>query len=86
MSKITFQTLGSLLGWWTYYSLFSMGMSLSKIQEIVKDRKAWHVAIHGFARARPDWATEQQNQVLIVIMKRPSFGSQSENLSLSYSF
>ena len=25
----------------------SMGMSLSKFQEIVKDREAWHVAVHG---------------------------------------
>ena len=25
----------------------SMAMSLSKLQEMVKDRKAWHVAVHG---------------------------------------
>ena len=25
----------------------SMGMNLSKLQEIVKDREAWHAAIHG---------------------------------------
>ena len=25
----------------------SMDMSLSKFQEIVKDRKAWHAAVHG---------------------------------------
>ena len=25
----------------------SMDMSLSKIREIVKDREAWHAAIHG---------------------------------------
>ena len=24
-----------------------MDMSLSKLQEIVKDREAWHVAVHG---------------------------------------
>ena len=24
-----------------------MDMSLSKLQELVKDREAWHVAIHG---------------------------------------
>ena len=63
-----------------------MGMSLSKIQEIVKDRKAWHVAVHGVARVGHDWAMEQQNQVLTVILKRSFFGYRSENLLLSYSF
>ena len=27
----------------------SMDMSSSKLQEIVKDREAWHVAVHGVA-------------------------------------
>ena len=30
----------------------SMGMSLSKFQEFVMDREAWHVAIHGVAKSR----------------------------------
>ena len=28
-----------------------MDMSLSKLQEIVKDREAWHVAVHGITKS-----------------------------------
>ena len=30
----------------------STDMSLSKLQEIVKDREAWHPAVHGVAKSR----------------------------------
>ena len=29
----------------------SMDMSLSKLQEIVKDREAWHIAVHGIPKS-----------------------------------
>ena len=34
----------------------SMDMNLSKLQETVKNRKAWHAAVHGVAKSQ----TEQQ--------------------------
>ena len=30
----------------------SMGMSLSTLREMVKDREAWHAAVHGVAKSR----------------------------------
>ena len=30
----------------------SMDMSLSRLQEMVKDRDAWHAAVHGVAKSR----------------------------------
>ena len=30
----------------------SMDMSLSKLQDIVKDRKAWHAAVHEVTKSR----------------------------------
>ena len=31
---------------------YSMGMSLSKLQEFVKDREAWGAVIHGVAKSQ----------------------------------
>ena len=30
----------------------SMGMSLSKLREIVKDRRAWHTGVHGITKSQ----------------------------------
>ena len=47
-------TEDEMVGWHHY----SMDMSFSKLQELVMDRDAWHVAVHGVTKSRTwlsDW-------------------------------
>jgi len=44
----------------------SMDMNLSKLQEIVKDREAWHAAVYGVTKSRTwlsDWTTRRIRKI-----------------------
>ena len=46
----------------------TMYMSLSKLREIVKDRKAWHVAVHGVAKSwtwLSGWLNNSKDQMTV---------------------
>ena len=47
----------------------SMDMSLSKLQETVKDRKPWCAVVHGVTKVVHDSVTEQQQKRLAIFIQ-----------------
>ena len=53
----------------------SMDMSVNKFREVVKDREAWHAAIHGIAKSQTwlnDWTTMKRKHVLYLCSSKHS--------------
>ena len=46
----------------------SMDRSLSKLQELVKDREAWSAAVHGVTKSQ----TRLSNNRQLLVMNRPN--------------
>ena len=54
----------------------SMDMSLSKLQEMVKDREAWRAAVHGVAKSQTqlrDWTTTKEVLHPLPVPLKPPF-------------
>ena len=45
----------------------SKDLNLSQLQKIVKDREAWHAAVHGVKKIQHNLAIKQQHQILAIV-------------------
>ena len=63
-------------GWqrmgWLYSTTNVMDMNLGKLQEMVRDREAWHAAVHGLAKCQTllgNWTTTNRSKRLKLNLK-----------------
>ena len=54
---------------WLHSVTDSVDMSLSKFQEIVRNRGAWHAESMGSQKVRNNLATEQQQQLVTFLIR-----------------
>ena len=54
----------------------SMGMNLGELQEIVRDREAWHIVVHGVTELKTTQQANNNN-----IQRLPSMQKNQENMT-----
>ena len=51
---------------WLDSIIDSMDMNLDKLQEMMRDREAWHASVHGLTKSRTQLVTEQQQHSFVI--------------------